>query len=71
MGVVSGPCCRYCGHHCFVLRTLPDDARKPAAWPNQIHMATCKAGAEHDRSVTGYDHTTAPNPALAVTESGA
>jgi hypothetical protein len=27
-----------------------------------IIMATCARGAEHDREVTGYDHTTAVNP---------
>ncbi|WP_347354714.1 hypothetical protein [Intrasporangium sp.] len=29
----------------------------------QVAMATCPQGMAHDRRVTGYDHTTAVNPA--------
>jgi hypothetical protein len=49
-----GSYCRYCGHRCFVLRWLPNGG--------SLHMATCDRGAEHDRTMTGYDYTTAINP---------
>jgi hypothetical protein len=52
-----GPYCKFCGHRCFVLRTLPD-----GSWTGC--MATCAAGMEHDRKETGYDHSTAVNAAL-------
>jgi hypothetical protein len=58
---MSGSYCRYCDHRCFVARRLPDDALIHAG--QTIHMATCRAGIEHDRRTTGYDHVTAINPA--------
>lgn len=51
---MAGSYCRYCNHRCFVLRILPDGT--------QLHMATCAQGMEHDRTVTGHEHTTARNP---------
>jgi hypothetical protein len=51
---MAGTYCRYCGHRCFVDRTLPD-----FSWSG--HLATCLDGMAHDRKVTGYDHTTALN----------
>lgn len=53
---MAGAYCQYCGERCFVLRVLPaPDGR-------ELHLATCTRGMEHDRAVTGYDHTTARNP---------
>ena len=57
---MSGAYCRYCDHRCFVLRTMPGDARWMPG--QQVHLATCRRGAEHDRQSTGYDYTTATNP---------
>lgn len=51
---MAGSYCKFCGHRCFVLRWIPDSI--------VTHFATCKAGAEHDRTQTGYDYTTAFNP---------
>lgn len=51
---MAGAYCQYCDQRCFVLRRLPDG--------KEWHMATCPKGMEHDRAVTGYDHTTAHNP---------
>jgi len=50
-----GAYCRYCDRRCFVVRRLPSTGEEFA-------LATCPAGAEHDRRVTGYDSTTAINP---------
>jgi len=50
-----GPYCDYCGRRCFVTRLLPFKT-------GTLLMATCVAGAAHDRKMTGYDHTTAINP---------
>lgn len=55
-----GAYCRYCDRRCFLLRTLPGDAKSGAG--ETICLATCTRGMEHDREVTGYDHTTAINP---------
>lgn len=54
---MAGAYCRFCGHRCFVYRTLPD-----RSWSG--HMATCAAGAAHDHAQLGYDHITAVNPVL-------
>lgn len=54
---MAGAYCQFCDQRCFVLRTLPD-----GSWTG--HMATCVAGAAHDRQRTGYDYTTAVNAAL-------
>lgn len=50
-----GPYCAFCDHRCFVERRLPDTG-------DLLLMATCTAGMAHDRSETGFDHTTAINP---------
>lgn len=50
-----GPYCKFCDRRCFVPRVIPSTGK------HQI-MATCAAGAAHDRAVTGYDHSTATNP---------
>jgi hypothetical protein len=64
---MSGSYCRYCGRRCFVLRTLPAAVQvtRPAVWPADVHLATCAAGAAHDRAAIGYDHTTTRNPRAA------
>lgn len=49
-----GPYCQYCDQRCFVPRALADGSH--------LIMATCSKGMEHDRRVTGQDHTTARNP---------
>lgn len=61
---MAGAYCRYCDHRCFVDRIMPADAR----WmPGQhVHLATCGAGAAHDRAATGYDYATAINPLAGV-----
>ena len=56
-----GAYCRFCDMRCFVLRTLPADAKSNAG--ETIHLATCERGMAHDRETTGYGHTTAANPA--------
>jgi hypothetical protein len=58
---MAGAYCKFCDERCFVLRVMPDDAR----WrPGQaVHLATCARGAAYDRANSGYDHTTAINPA--------
>ena len=50
-----GPYCEFCDFRCFVVRVLPGTRE-------QILMATCLAGMDHDREVTGHDHRTALNP---------
>jgi hypothetical protein len=57
---MAGAYCKYCDHRCFVLRTMPADARWMAG--RTIHLATCAGGMKHDRRETGYDHATAINP---------
>jgi hypothetical protein len=52
---MAGAYCKFCDHRCFVYRVLPDNS-----WAG--HMATCQRGMEHDRKMTGFDHTTAINP---------
>lgn len=42
---MPGAYCRYCDHRCFVDRVLPDTGRR-------LHMATCPAGKDHDRTVS-------------------
>lgn len=54
---MSGPCCQFCGLHCFVLRRLPGDAKQWAG--QQIHMATCVEGMSFDFRSTGYTAHTA------------
>lgn len=54
---MAGAYCKFCDRRCFVYRVLPD-----GSWSG--HMATCPKGMEHDRKVTGYDHTTAVNPRM-------
>ena len=49
-----GPYCDYCARRCFVLRVLADGQR--------MLLATCTAGAAHDRQACGEDYTTARNP---------
>lgn len=57
---MSGPCCNYCGQHCFVLREIPTDAIR---WGGHtIHLATCRLGKFHDLEGIGYDADTAINP---------
>lgn len=51
-----GPYCQFCGRRCFLVRRLPHQA-------GDTLMATCQDGMDHDRTVTGYDHLTAINPA--------
>jgi hypothetical protein len=55
---MAGAYCTFCGHRCFVCRTIPDGPQK--GWSG--HLATCARGMEHDRKQTGHDHTTAVNP---------
>ena len=55
-----GAYCKFCDRRCFLPRTLPDDAKSNAG--ETIHLATCTRGMQHDREMTGYDHTTAINP---------
>ena len=52
-----GSYCMYCGHRCFVVRTLPDTGRTLA-------MATCPARMDHDQIASGYTFETAINPAV-------
>jgi hypothetical protein len=59
--MMAGSYCRFCGHRCFVLRTLLD-----FSWSG--HLATCAAGMAHDRAVTGYDHTSSLNLVASVPE---
>lgn len=59
---MPGPCCMYCGRHCFVLRELPADAKRWAG--HRIHLATCRAGRLRDSESLGYDVDTAINPSL-------
>jgi hypothetical protein len=54
---MAGAYCKFCNQRCFVYRVLPD-----RSWAG--HLATCLEGMAHDRSVTGYDHTTAVNPLM-------
>lgn len=56
-----GPYCNFCDRRCFVPRVMPDDATWMPGQP--VILATCPKGAEHSRAKTGYDHTTAINPA--------
>ena len=55
---MAGAYCKYCDQRCFVFRIIPDGPHKD--WAG--HLATCAPGMEHDRKVTGHDHTTAINP---------
>jgi len=57
--LMAGAYCKFCDRRCFVYRVLPD-----RSWAG--HMATCPAGMEHDRKMTGHDHTTAINPITAA-----
>ncbi len=57
---MAGAYCRFCDSRCFVLRELADG--------RQIHLATCAAGAAHDREVTGEDYRTAKNPVAQAEE---
>lgn len=57
-----GPYCDFCDRRCFVLRVRPEGVDGPAAWTGVLLMATCQAGAAHDRAKTGHDYTTAINP---------
>lgn len=57
---MPGSYCRFCNRRCFVYRVMPADARRHPG--RGMHLATCPAGAELDRKITGYDHTTARNP---------
>lgn len=54
---MAGSYCIFCQTRCFVLRRLPEDA----GWrPGQtVHLATCKAGMDHDENGCGYTHETA------------
>lgn len=52
---MAGAYCRFCDHRCFVHRELPD-----RSWAG--HLATCTAGAAHDRDTLGYDHNDTINP---------
>lgn len=56
-----GAYCKYCDRRCFVLRTIPADAKGSYAG-RTICLATCERGMAHDRESTSYDHTTAINP---------
>jgi hypothetical protein len=55
---MAGSYCKFCGHRCFVLRLVPDGPHK--GWSG--HMATCRAGMEHDLKALGHTHVTAINP---------
>lgn len=57
-----GPYCAFCDHRCFVERLLPKDAPLRAMAGQPLLMATCPKGMDHDRKITGHDHTTAINP---------
>lgn len=59
---MAGSYCRYCARRCFVLRQVVVGG--VVIW--QGHMATCSAGAAHDRSVLGADHSSARNPVTAT-----
>lgn len=61
---MAGSYCKFCGHRCFVLRTIPDGPQK--GWTG--HLATCQRGMMHDLGETGHTHLTAVNP---VTEPDA
>ncbi len=61
---MAGAYCKFCNHRCFVDRKLPADAKwRPG---ETVHLATCTRGMEYDRQFTGYDHTTAVNPAVSA-----
>ena len=52
---VAGAYCKFCDHRCFVYRVLPN-----LSWSG--HLATCRAGREHDRRQLGVDCDGALNP---------
>lgn len=56
---MPGSYCRYCGHRCFVERSVM--VADVVLWRG--YMATCRDGAAHDRHKVGVDHTRAHNPA--------
>lgn len=60
---MAGSYCRYCGNRCFVYRVVPD-----GSWAG--HMATCPDGMAHDRTMLGFDHKTAINPAARAEREG-
>jgi hypothetical protein len=55
---MAGAYCRYCDRRCFVLRVIPDGPEKGKSF----HLATCRAGMEHDLKETGHTHISAVNP---------
>lgn len=58
-----GAYCKFCGHRCFVVRTVPEGPWE--GWTGC--MATCPRGMEHDRlQLGGYDHITASSPFIGV-----
>jgi uncharacterized Fe-S radical SAM superfamily protein PflX len=60
---MAGAYCKFCDHRCFVDRKMPADAKwRPG---ETVHLATCARGKEHSRETTGYDASTAINPAVA------
>lgn len=62
---MAGAYCKFCGHRCFVLRTIPDGPRK--GWAG--HMATCREGMAHDLKKTGHTYLTAINKAAEDAQS--
>lgn len=55
---MAGAYCNYCDHRCFVYREVRVNGE--LIWAG--HMATCKAGAEHDRRELGVTFREAHNP---------
>lgn len=55
---MAGAYCRYCGHRCFVYRQIIVAGQR--VWDG--HMATCGAGAAHDRASLGVSFAEAHNP---------
>lgn len=59
---MAGSYCQFCGWRCFVLREVVTAGRA-----GTMHLATCRAGAAHDRKILGVDHTTTRNPVTGKT----
>jgi hypothetical protein len=62
---MPGAYCRYCNQRCFVFRQVIVGGE--IVW--QGHMATCRHGKEHDRSVLNVDASQAHNPYAESTQS--
>ena len=55
---MAGAYCQFCDQRCFVYREVI--VAGEVLWSG--HLATCREGKAHDRSVLGQDADTATNP---------